>query len=76
VATLRAGVYPRRAAILVIIGWGIAFFPVPLVGIVFSATAAYLGYMLFTGRVRVDEQPRAYAKFPGRHPLDERCSAY
>jgi hypothetical protein len=57
VATLRARVYPRWAAILLIVGVVIAFLPVPLVGIVFSVSVAYLGYLLFTGRVRSDEQP-------------------
>jgi hypothetical protein len=57
VATLRARVYPRWAAILLIVGGVIAFLPIPLVGIVFSVTVAYLGYLLFTGRVRSDEQP-------------------
>jgi hypothetical protein len=57
VATLRAGVYPRWAAILLIVGGVIAFLPVPLVGIIFSVTVAYLGFLLFTGQVRSDEQP-------------------
>ena len=57
VATLRARVYPGWAAILLIVGGVIAFLPVPLVGIVFSVAVAYLGYLLFTGRVRSDEQP-------------------
>ena len=57
VATLRARVYPGWAAILLIVGVVIAFLPVPLVGIVFSVAVAYLGYMLFTGRVRSGEQP-------------------
>ena len=57
VATLRARVYPRWAAILLIVGVVIAFLPIPLVGIVFSVTVAYLGFVLLTGRVRSDEQP-------------------
>ena len=57
VATLRAHVYPRWAAILLIVGGVIAFLPIPLVGIVFSITVAYLGYLLFAGWVRSDEQP-------------------
>lgn len=56
VATLRARVYPRWAAILLMVGGVIAFLPGPLVGIVFSVTVAYLGLMLFTGRARSDEQ--------------------
>ena len=57
VATLRAGVYPRWAAILLTVGGVIAFLPVPLVGIIFSVTVAYLGFLLFTGQVGSDEQP-------------------
>lgn len=57
VATLRAGVYPRWAGVLLIVGGVIAFFPLPLVGIIFSVTVAYLGFLLFTGQVGSDEQP-------------------
>jgi hypothetical protein len=57
VATLRANVYPRWAAVLLIVGGVIFFLPVPLRGIIFSVSAAYLGFMLFTGQVRSDEQP-------------------
>ena len=57
VATLRAGVYPRWEAILLIVGGAIAFFPLPLAGIIFSVTVAYLGFLLFTGQVGSDEQP-------------------
>ena len=57
VATLRANVYPRWAAVLLIVGGVIFFLPVPLRGIIFSVSVAYLGFMLFTGQVRSDEQP-------------------
>ena len=57
VATLRAGVYPKWAAVLLIVGGVIAFFPLPLVGIIFSVAVAWLGFMLFTGQVSSDEQP-------------------
>jgi hypothetical protein len=33
------------------------FFPLPLAGIIFSVTVAYLGFMLFTGEMRQDPQP-------------------
>jgi hypothetical protein len=57
-ATLRSAVYPRWAALLLMIGGVLAyFFPLPLAGIIFSVTVAYLGFMLFTGRVRPDQQP-------------------
>ncbi len=57
VATLRAGVYPRWAAVLLIVGGALAFFPLPLAGIIFSVAVAYLGFLLFTGQARSDEQP-------------------
>ena len=57
VATLRAGLYPRWAAILLIVGGAIAFFPLPLRGIIFFVSVAYLGFLLFTGQVGSDEQP-------------------
>ena len=50
VATLRAGVYPRWAAVLLIVGGVLAFFPLPLAGIIFSVAIAWLGFLLFTGR--------------------------
>ncbi len=57
VATLRARVYPRWAAVLLIVGGVVAFFPIPLAGIVFSVAIAWLGFILFTGRVAPSEQP-------------------
>lgn len=48
-ATLRGRVYPRLAAVLLIIGGVVAFFPVPLSGIVFSVAVAWLGFILFMG---------------------------
>ena len=59
VATLRAGVYPRGAAVLLIVGGVIAFFPLPLVGVIFSVAIAWLGFLLFTGRgeAATSEQP-------------------
>lgn len=58
-ATLRARVYPRWAAVLLIVGGLIAFVPIPMSGIVFSAAIAWLGFILFTGRdVSVEEPAR------------------
>jgi hypothetical protein len=57
VATLRAGVYPRWAAILLMVGGAIAFLPLPLRGIIFFVTVAYLGSLLFTGQAPLEEQP-------------------
>lgn len=50
VATLRARVYPRWAAVLLIVGVVLTFFPVPLSGVVFSVAVAWLGFILFTGK--------------------------
>ncbi len=49
-ATLRARVYPRAVAILLIVGAFLAFLPVPLSGIVLDVAVAWLGFILFTGR--------------------------
>ena len=58
-ATLRARVYPRGVAGLLIIGGLVAFAPVPLAGIVFSGAIAWMGFILFTGRsVSVEEPAR------------------
>ena len=57
VATLRARVYPRWAAVLLIIGGVVAFVPVPLAGIVFSVALAWLGFVLFTGGSGPAERP-------------------
>jgi hypothetical protein len=50
IATLRAGVYPRRAAILVIVGAVIVALPLPFTIIVLSVAVGWLGFHLFTGR--------------------------
>lgn len=57
VATLRARVYPRWAAVLLIVGGLIAFVPVPMSGIVFSVAIVWLGFTLFTGRNASVEEP-------------------
>ena len=56
-ATLQARVYPRWAAVLLIAGGLVAFAPVPLAGIVFSGAVAWMGFILFTGRVVSVEEP-------------------
>ncbi len=50
VATLRARVYPRLAAVLLIVGAVVSFAPIPLSGIVLSVAVAWLGFAIFTGR--------------------------
>ena len=57
VATLRARVYPRLAAALLIVGAVASLVPVPLSGVVLSVAVAWLGLMLFTGRGMPSEQP-------------------
>lgn len=57
VATLRARVYPRWPAVLLIVGVVISFFPVPLSGVVFSVAVAWMGFILFTRRDALTDQP-------------------
>ena len=57
VATLRARVYPRLAAALLIVGAVASLVPIPLSGVVLSVAVAWLGLMLFTGRGMLSEQP-------------------
>ena len=56
-ATLRARVYPRPAAILLIVGAVVSFAPVPLSGIVLSFAVAWLGFALFAGEGEPAKQP-------------------
>src|SRR5215208_2839318 len=58
IATLRAGVFPRWAVILLTVGAVLSFFPVPLSSIVLSAAVIWLGFILLTGRgLASGEQP-------------------
>lgn len=57
VATLRARVYPRWAAVLLIVGALVSFVPIPLSGIVLSVAVAWLGLVLLQGRVVSADQP-------------------
>ncbi len=57
VAALRARVYPRVAAIVLIIGVVIGALPIPLTEIVFFMAVAWLGFLLFTGRGEAARQP-------------------
>ena len=56
VATLRARIYPRWAAVLLMVGGVVAFVPIPLAGIIFSVAIAWLGLVLFTGASGAAEQ--------------------
>lgn len=55
-ATLRAHVYPRWGAVLLIVGAIVSFAPVPLAGTVLSVAVAWLGFLLFTGKVISTEE--------------------
>jgi hypothetical protein len=48
VATLRAGIYPRAAATLLIAGALILVLPLPLGGVPFAVAVAWMGYFLFS----------------------------
>jgi hypothetical protein len=51
IATYRAGVYPRRAAVVLVVGALLLFVPVQGVPVVFQLAVAWLGFLLFSGRV-------------------------
>ena len=57
VASLRAGIYPRAAAILLMVGAVIAGLPIPLTEIVLYVGVAWLGFVLFTERGETVQQP-------------------
>ncbi len=59
VATLRGRVYPRLAAILLIVGAVLLGLPIPGVEIVFAVAVAWLGFVLFMGRTTAERSPRA-----------------
>jgi hypothetical protein len=50
IATLRGRVFPRWAAILLIVGAVLSFLPLAVSGIVLAVAVAWLGLHLFTGR--------------------------
>src|SRR5215204_3543526 len=50
VATLRAGIYPRAPAVLLIGGAVLTVIRLPLTSVVLGAAVAWMGYVLFTGR--------------------------
>ena len=57
IATLRARVFPRWAAILLVIGAALAFLPLPLTGTALAVAVAVLGFFLFTGTGATTERP-------------------
>jgi energy-converting hydrogenase Eha subunit A len=50
IATLRGRVFPRAAAILLIVGAVVTILPLPFTTLVFDVAVAWLGFILFTGR--------------------------
>jgi hypothetical protein len=57
VGTLRARIFPRAAAILLIVGAVLIVVPLPFTFVVFAVAVAWLGFVLFTGREASTEQP-------------------
>ena len=57
VATLRARLYPRVAAILLMVGALLILIPLPGTAVVFAVAMAWLGFTLFTGRGASAERP-------------------
>ena len=57
VAALRARVYPRWAALLLIGGAVLSFLPLPLSTAPFGLAVAWMGFALLTGRGAADERP-------------------
>jgi hypothetical protein len=49
-STLRTGLYPRLASVLLIIGAALTWLPLPLSGVPFSAAVTWMGYALFSGK--------------------------
>lgn len=58
VAFLRSAVYPRLAALLLVVGAALTLHPHPLTNIVFGVAIAWLGLALLSGRGFSREQPR------------------
>jgi hypothetical protein len=57
VATLRAGIYPRGAAVALIVGAVLVVIPRPLTSIVLDAAVVWMGYILFRGGGTPAEHP-------------------
>src|SRR5215211_1585384 len=64
VATLRAGIYPRAPAVLLIVGSVLIVIRLPLTRIVLDAAVAWMGYVLFTGRDIASGRPRRRRRAP------------
>ncbi len=68
-ATLRAGVYPRPAAVLLMVGAVVSLAPivapVPLSGIALSVAVAWLGFVLFSGTRAASGEPSRLSQVRG-----------
>ncbi len=58
-ASLRARIYPRAAAVVLMVGAALTFVPLPIAGMVLEVAIAWLGLVLFS-------QKEAYAQQPER----------
>ncbi len=56
-ATLRTGIYPRPASILLLIGAALTWLPLPLSGVPFSVAVAWAVYALFSVKSAPGEEP-------------------
>ncbi len=57
-SVLRARIYPRAAALLLIVGAALTFIPLPATGIVFSAAVIWLGFLALTRGAPATQSPR------------------
>ena len=57
-SVLRARIYPRAAAVLLIVGAALTFIPLPATGIVFSAAVIWLGFLTLTRGATATQSPR------------------
>jgi hypothetical protein len=62
-AALRARIYPRIAAIILMVGAAITFLPLPFTAFVFGVAVSWLGFSLSTGR---DGTARRPSRAPSR----------
>ncbi len=54
-STLRTGLYPWQASVLLMIGAALTWLPLPLSGVPFSIAVAWMGYALFCGKGATQE---------------------
>ena len=66
-AALRARIYPRAAAIALMVGAVISFLPIPASGIVLDVVVAWLGFTLLTGTGVPNERPSRVSQVSGKN---------